>query len=91
MLAVALGSCAGVDAHPANGGAQTDPCDVEPVSIKSGADRIVSPERTVPGLMPSIPDAAVTMHCGTPDAPTPVIALAAVSVSPHAPRAPPLG
>ena len=91
VLAIALGSCVGIDAHQANGGAQTDPCDVEPVSIKAGVERLASPERMAPGLMPSIPDATVTMHCGTPDAPTPVIAVAAISVSPHAPRAPPLG
>lgn len=91
MLAVALGSCVRLDAHPANGGAPTDPCEIEPVSIKAGAERMASAERMAPGLMPSIPDATVTMHCGTPDAPTPVIAVAAVSLSSHAPRAPPLG
>lgn len=82
VLVVALGSCVGVDAHSADGGAQTDPCDIEPVSIKAGGERVPAPERMAPALTPSIPDTTVVMHCETPDAPPTVIADAALSVRP---------
>jgi hypothetical protein len=91
VLAVALGSCIGIDAHPVNSGAQADPCDIEPVSINAGAERVPSPDRTLPASLPSIPDTTLVMHCGTPDGPPTLIAVVALSVRPHAPRAPPRG
>jgi hypothetical protein len=92
LLAATLGWCIGVDAHHLDLGAQPAPCEVGPVSIKPGAERIPSAERTVPVLMPSVHDTTVVWHCGPPDAPLPpVIAVAALSVRPYVPRAPPRG
>jgi hypothetical protein len=51
VLAAALGSCIGVEAHPADGEGEAGPCDLEPVdlepvSINAGAERAPSGDRT---------------------------------------------
>jgi hypothetical protein len=91
VLLVALGSCVGADAHPPDDSSLTDPCDVDTVSINAGAERMPSAERTAPGLTPSLPDTTIVWHCGTPDEPPTVVALAALFLRPYASRAPPRG
>jgi hypothetical protein len=91
VLLVALGSCAGADAHPRDDGSLTDPCDVETVSINAGPERMPSAERNAPALTPSVPDTTIVWHCGTPDEPPTVVALAALFFQRDASRAPPRG
>ena len=92
LLGVVLGSCAGSDGNLPDTKPGPDPCDVQPVSIKAGAERAPGLDRTVPAVTPGFPDTTVVWHCGPPPDTRPtVIAVSSPSLSPHGPRAPPRG
>jgi len=92
LLGVVLGSCAGSDGNLPDTKPGPDPCDIQPVSIKAGAEREPGLDRTDPAVTPGFPDTTVVWHCGPPPDTRPtVIAVSSPSLSPHGPRAPPRG
>ena len=92
LLGVVLGSCAVSDGHLLDTKPVPDPCDIQPVSIKAGAQHEPSLERAVLAVTPRLPDTTVVWHCGPPPDTRPtVVAVNSPSLSPHGPLAPPRG
>lgn len=92
ILGVVLGSCVGSDGHPPDTGPGPERCDVQPVSIKNGAEREPSLDRTVTVVTPGLPDTTVVWHCGPPPDTRPtVVAVSSPLLCPHDPRARPRG
>jgi hypothetical protein len=92
LLGVVLGSCASSEADPRDTRPGPEPCDVQPVSIKAGAQWEPILDRTTPAGRPTLPDTTVVWHCGPPPDTRPtVIAVHAPSLSAHGPRSPPRG
>ena len=92
LLGVVLGSCASSDGHPRDPRPGPDGCDIQSVSIKPGAEREPSLDRTIPAVTPGLSDTTIVWHCGPPPGtPPPVVAVNSTWLCPHGPRAPPRG
>ena len=92
LLGILLGSGSGSDGHPPDTRPGPDGCDVQPVSLKAGAEREPGLDRTVPAVTPGFPDTTVVWHCGPPPDTRPtVVAVNSPSLRPHGPRARPRG
>lgn len=89
LLVAALGLCTAGEGYPVDAEAADDPCELQPVSLKSRAahEHPVAPQ--LAGTLPPRPVPILSWHCGTPEPPPSDIVVATVGPDTPRPRAPP--